>query len=134
MELQREQRAPSLPTQQLDQAEESHYSDTLAPGEAVPGAGNGSFLRHPAERSRGLQPGFHQQESAAIPQTGAILGDLGTLPLASVQKAPEEINLRAFSGALASPLATRMAHPQCQLLTPSLWPLPCTKAWKKVIL
>lgn len=24
--------------------------------------------------------------------------------------------------------------PQCQLLTPSLWLLPCTKAWKKVFL
>lgn len=39
-----------------------------------------------AEYSSGLEQGCHEQESAAIPQTGAILGDLGTLPLASLQK------------------------------------------------
>lgn len=55
-------------------------------GEAVPGAGNGAFCRHPAEHPRGLQQGFHGQECAAIPQTGATPGDLGTLPLASLQK------------------------------------------------
>lgn len=39
-----------------------------------------------AKYSSGLEQGFHEQEPAVILQTGAIPGDLGTPPLASLQK------------------------------------------------
>lgn len=77
-----------------------------------PGTDPPADTQQHAKYPRGLEKELHEHSPALIPQPGANPGALGTPPLASLQKAPGEINPGAFSGTFASPLATCMAYPR----------------------
>lgn len=77
-----------------------------------PGTDPPADTQQHAKYPRGLEKELHEHRPTLTPRPGANPGDLGTQPLASLQKAPGKINPGAFSGAFASPLATWMPYPR----------------------